>query len=297
MTRAPIAATREAFQLAEGPLWDAARGRLLWVDIEGGEVLEGALDGDRIEVTARHGFDGMVGAVAVASDGGLLVAAQEHLVLQRADGSRVDGPRIVPSGQRRRLNDGRTDPAGRYVVGTLPLEGESEAEELVRLEADGALTRLDGDLKLSNGLAWTADGRRMYSVDTLRHTVFVRDYDPDTGDVGERAVHLLLDDELPDGIALDADDHLWVAVFGAGQVRRFAPDGTLVDRLPVPAPHTTSVGFAGDDLRTMVITTGRGDDEPARVFPESGRLFTTRVDVPGRPATPWAGSAAFSGPR
>ena len=168
-------ATTDSFRLAEGPRWDAARRRLLWVDIEAGAVLEGRLDGDRIAVTARHGFDGMVGAVTVAADGTLLVAGQERLVVLRPDGSRADGPRIVPAGERRRLNDGETDPAGRFLVGTLALAGGSEREELVRLEPDGTVTRLDGDLTLSNGLAWSTDGRTMYRVDTDRRKVFARD--------------------------------------------------------------------------------------------------------------------------
>src|SRR5215213_10514492 len=98
MTPAPAAATREAFRLAEGPRWDAARSRLLWVDILAGTVLEGALADGRIEVTGRHDFDGMVGAVVVGDDGTLLVARQEGLAVVRPDGDRADGPRIVPAG-------------------------------------------------------------------------------------------------------------------------------------------------------------------------------------------------------
>jgi sugar lactone lactonase YvrE len=292
---APVPATDETFQLGEGPVWDAARRRLLWVDILAGEVLEGALDGDGVEVTRRHGFDGTVGAVAVADDGTFLVAAREHLVVLRPDGSRVDGPRVVPPGEGRRFNDGGTDPAGRFVVGTMRMDGPSEREVLVRLEPDGGVTQLDDDLMLSNGLAWSADGRRMYSVDTLRRTVFVRDYEPDTGAAGERRVHLRLDGGSPDGIALDAEEHLWVAVWGGGEVRRFAPDGSLVGRLALPAPHTTSVAFAGDDLRTLVITTATAElpDDQLRASPDSGRLFTVRVDVPGLPVPTWSGSAAF----
>jgi sugar lactone lactonase YvrE len=287
----PVGATDEVFQLAEGPVWDPARQRLLWVDILGGAVLAGALDGDRIQVLGGHRFECMVGAVAVAQDGTLLVAAQERLVVVGTDGSREDGPRVVPAGEPRRLNDGGPDPAGRFVVGTLALDGDSDREVLVRLEADGSLTELDGDLTLSNGLAWSADGRRMYSVDTLRRTVFVRDYDPATGAVGERRVHLRLAEGSPDGIALDAEEHLWIAVHGLGEVRRVAPDGTVVDRLAVPAPHTTSVAFAGEDLRTLVVTTAYGElaEDERRAHPDSGRLFTARVDVPGLPVPPWAG--------
>jgi sugar lactone lactonase YvrE len=294
MTTESAAATRETFALAEGPRWDVARRRLLWVDILGGAVLEGTLDAGRVEVTRRHAFDGMVGAVAFADDGTLLVAAQERLVVVRTDGSRADGPRVVPPGSRRRSNDGATDPAGRFCIGTMSLDGDSEHETLTRLEPDGSLTTLDDDLGLSNGLAWSVDGRLLYSVDSARSAVFVRDYDPAGGAVGERREHLRLDG-TPDGIAVDADDHLWVAVHGAGEARRYAPDGTVVDRRTVPAPHSTAVALAGEDLRTLVITTAYGELEPdqRREHPESGRLFTTRVDVPGVPVVPWSGSSAF----
>lgn len=278
-----LPATAETFRLAEGPLWDALRHRLLWVDIHAGRVLEGTLDEGRIEVTRRHVFDGMVGAVAVAEDGTLLVAAQEQLVVVTPDGTRQAGPRIIAAGERRRLNDGGTDPAGRFLVGSLSLAGPSERESLVRLEQDGRLTGLDHDLTLSNGLAWSADGRLMYSVDTERRTVFVRDYEASTGEVGERRVHLVLDAGFPDGIALDAEDHLWIAVWGMGEVRRYSPAGALVRSLTLPAPHTSSVAFADVDLRTLVVTTATADlDEGLRrAYPASGRLFTTRLEVPG----------------
>jgi sugar lactone lactonase YvrE len=284
-------ATTEQFRLGEGPVWDAPRSRLLWVDIEGRAVLQGLLDAGAITVTDRIGFDTMVGAVAAATDGTLLVAAQEQLVVRYPDGRWEDGPRVVPAGEARRLNDGGTDPAGRFLVGTLSLEGPSEREVLVRVEADARLTVLDDDLALSNGLAWSSDGRRMFSVDTLRHTVSVRDYDPGSGAVGPRRVHLRLDDGLPDGIAMDAADHLWVAIWGGGEVRRYAPDGTLVDRVATGAPHTSSVAFAGDDLGTLVITTATSElsDDQLRAHPGSGRLFTAPVDVPGLPVAPWKG--------
>jgi sugar lactone lactonase YvrE len=289
-------ATGERFRLGEGPVWDAPRRRLLWVDIEGGVVLAGVLDAGAITVTDRTSFDGMVGAVTAAADGTLLVAGQEQLVVRHPDGTRQDGPRIVPAGEPRRLNDGKTDPVGRFLVGTLSMAGPSEREVLVRLEPDGHLTVLDHDLTLSNGLAWSSDGRRMFSVDTLRATVFVRDYDPGSGAVGPRRVHLRLEDGLPDGIAMDAADHLWVAVWGGGEVRRYAPDGTPADRVVTGAPHTSSVTFAGDDLRVLVITTATSEltDAQLGAHPDSGRVFSAPVDVPGLPVAPWQGLAAPS---
>jgi sugar lactone lactonase YvrE len=289
----PIAhlASSDAFALGEGPVWDARRRRLMWVDIVAGAVHIGALDGLTVRAVDRLDFDGTVGAVAVADDGTLLVAAQERLVVVHTDGRREDGPRIVPEGAQRRLNDGSTDPAGRFLVGTLSLAGASNHETLVRVDRDRRVVPIDSDLTLSNGLAWSADGTRLYSVDTMRSTVFVRSYDAASGTVGERREHLRVANGYPDGIALDADEHLWVAVWGAGEVRRFAPDGTQVGCITVPAPHTSCVAFAGDDLRTLVITTATDelDDAQLRANPDSGRLFTTRVDTPGLPVPSWSG--------
>ncbi|MBB2943333.1 sugar lactone lactonase YvrE [Actinoplanes lutulentus] len=290
-TRTLLPATEQTFRLGEGPVWDAHSGRLLWVDILGRAVYRGVFDDDRLVVEQRVGFADMVGAVTAAADGTLLVAEQEHLVLVRPDGTRRVGPRIVPSDQRRRLNDGKTDPAGRFLVGSLALDGNSQHEILVRLEPDGTVTSIDDDLTLSNGLAWSTDGRRLFSVDTFRRTVFVRDYDP----LGARRSFVTLDDGYPDGIAMDAADHLWVAVWGAGEVRRYDPQGTCVERIAVPAPHTSSVAFAGDDLRRLVITTATDEltvDQRLQ-FPDSGRVFTVRVDIPGHPVPAWSGRPTF----
>src|SRR3954451_20943908 len=133
-------ASTEAYALAEGPRWDPDRQRLLWVDIIGHTVFEGQLSGGTISITTRHDFDCMVGAVAYADDGTLLVAAQEELVVVHPDGTREHGPRVVPADVGRRMNDGAVDPQGRFVVGTLALDGDSEREQLVRLERDGSIT-------------------------------------------------------------------------------------------------------------------------------------------------------------
>lgn len=290
-----VPASDELFEHGEGPVWDPVRGRLLWVDTMAGGLLEGALadDGERLEVTRRRHYAEMITVVVPAADGGLLVGGQESLFTLGADGMRVDGPRIVPAGTGRRLNDGATDPAGRFLVGTMALAVESTSEELVRLEPDGRLTTLDDAVTLSNGLAWSADGRRMYHADTLAHVVWVREYDPSTGAVGPREVHLDFDPEMPDGLAIDTEDHLWVALFGGGEIRRHAPDGTLVDRVRVPAPRVTSLTFAGDDLRRLLITTSYFglDEAQRRDAPDSGRICTVRVEATGAPSVPWSGAS------
>jgi sugar lactone lactonase YvrE len=290
-----IPATPEQYDLAEGPVWDPVRQHLLWVDIRRGLVLSGDLETDgTVSAIARFAFSGTVSAVAIAPGGEWIVAGASALLTRTADAHLITAQQVIPGAAARRLNDGKVDPAGRFVVGSLRLDGPSDTEILARIEDDGRVTVLDEDLTLSNGLAWTPDGSRMYSIDTMRRVVFARPYDPVTGEVGPRAEWLTFADGLPDGMCLDAEEHLWIAMWGLGQVHRYTPDGELVAIVEVPAPHTSSVAFAGAALDTLVITTATQDLTEAQLaeFPDSGRLFTVRPGVPGLPQPFWNGRSA-----
>lgn len=280
-------ATDEVFILGEGPTWDAPRNRVLWVDITAGWVLIGRLDGARIGVVDRLEFVGTVSAVSVAGDGTLLVAGSEGLIVVDPDGRRTPAQHILSPGASHRLNDGKPDPAGRYLIGTSPLGDAANDERLVRVETDGSLTTIDDDLSLSNGLAWSPT--TLYSVDSFRNTVWMRDYDARTGALGSREAFVTIDDGWPDGMCIDTEGCLWIAVCGRGQVRRFTPEGELVSVIDVPAPRTTSVAFVGPDLDLLMITTASDELSAAQLtqFPDSGRVFIARVDVPGAPVPFW----------
>ena len=281
-------ATEEAFILGEGPVWDVERQRLLWVDITAGLVLVGRLAGTRIEIVERMSFPTMVGAVAPARDGRLLVAGQEHLVFVGLDGSRTDGPRLLPAGAGRRLNDGKTDPQGRFVLGSLLIDAPGD-EQLIRIETTGDISVIDDGLTLSNGLAWSPDGSRFYSIDTYERRIWQREYYADSRAPGERIPFVDFVEALPDGMCTDAEGHVWVAAYRGGQVRRFAPDGTPSGIVTVPTPHVTSVAFAGLGLDTLVITTARQKLTPEQLdeFPRSGCVFTADVGVTGVPVAYW----------
>ena len=289
----------ESYRLAEGPVWDVAASRIIWVDILAGLVLEGRLTDGVLAESARHAFDGMVGAAVPATDGSLLVAAQEHLVILAPDGSRVDGPRVVEPGVQSRTNDGGTDPSGRFLIGTLALDDRFGAERLLRIEHDGEVTVIDDDLALSNGLAWSSDGSTLYSVDTRRNVVWERDYSPGREAPGDRRRYLTVEPGHPDGLCMDTDGNLWVAIWGGGEVRCYAPAGEVIATVRVPGPHTSSVAFVGEHLDTLVITTARTGLSPEQLeeFPDSGRLFTTKVEATGLPTVPWAGISASREPR
>ncbi|WP_217441446.1 SMP-30/gluconolactonase/LRE family protein [Nocardia barduliensis] len=279
-------------ELGEGPVWDPIRRVVLWVDIRRGLVFSGRLEEHgRVTLMDQVSLPGTVGAVAVAEDGSWIVAGSRTLIHRHVSGTTHELARVVPPGRSRRTNDGKPDPAGRFLIGTLALDGPSEQETLVRLEDDGSLTVIDGDLTLSNGLAWSPDGSTLYSADTLRRVVYARPYDAVTGAIGQRRTLITFDDGFPDGMCADADGHLWIAMWGLGEVRRYRPDGVLDRTLRVPAPHVSSVAFAGSGLDTLVITTATQDlsDEQLAAHPLSGTLFTARPGVRGLPVPPWRG--------
>lgn len=287
-----VTATEDAYALGEAPLWDPLRSRLLWVDISRGAVLQGRLrSDDTIEVLETVHFDETIGAVAVSRAGGWIVAGRERILFRSPGGVVTAGPAVLSPDGRSRLNDGKTDPAGRYLVGTLRLAGPSQRESLVAIGADGSLRFIDDDLSMSNGLAWSVDGRRLYNVDTERRIVFARSYDVQSGETGAREIFLTLDRGYPDGMTVDADDHLWIAMWGLGEVHRYSPNGRLVNNIPVPASNTTSLAFAGAGLDVLVITTARQDlsREQLTAYPLSGHVFTTRPGVRGLPQPSWNG--------
>lgn len=296
--------------LADGPVWDDEHWRLLWVDVEAGDVLTGELAAGRVRTTSRTHVDTTVGAVVPGANGRLLVAARETLTVLDRDGTATPLCRLLPTGSGRRLNDGACDPAGRFLVGTVdvataegaPLGPDGGTETLQRLEDDGTLTTLDGDLMLSNGIAWSPNGRVLYSTDTLAGVVHARDYDPATGATGPRRDLLQVDPGWPDGLRVDAAGNLWVAVWDRGQVQCYSTDGELLHVIDVPAPLTSGVAFAGPGLGTLVITTasvGLTPEQLAR-HRSSGRLFVVDVGgelgVRGLPATPWRGLTGDGSP-
>lgn len=291
-------ATDDAYELGEGPVWDPERERLLWVDIEAGRIHTGSLEAGggggpaRIAPTTTHETGGTVGAVVVGPGGRLLYAGHTALAVLEPDGSVTAGPAVVPGVAGQRLNDGKCDPAGRFLVGSLTLPQVSGDDVLVRLEDTGGLVALDEDLSLSNGLAWSPAGTELYSIDTHTALVHVRDYDTGSGLFGPHRVAFGVEaDGGPDGMAADAEGNLWIAVFGAGEVRCYSPSGAWLHTVEVAAPRVTSVAFAGPGLDVLVVTTAyTGLDDAAReAAPGSGRLFTAQVGVPGVPVAGWNG--------
>jgi uncharacterized repeat protein (TIGR03803 family) len=280
----------------EGPIWDAARQELLWVDIDAGQVRRATVSAaGKVAEVAVHTGGETVGFVVPASDGGWLLGADggfTHLdpagratVLVALDG---EGPAAGT-----RMNDGAVDPAGRLFGGTMAFDGSPGAGSLYRVDLDGSVHTVLTGLTISNGIEWTADGRTVYLADSGTSTVRAYDYDVATGAFGADRVFLDLSSDAgpADGLTMDDEDHVWVALWGAGRVRRYSPAGQLVTEVRVPARNTSSCAFAGPDRDLLVISTSTQDlDDAARAAePDAGRLFAVRPGVTGRPAGTYRG--------
>jgi sugar lactone lactonase YvrE len=284
-------ATDDRYVLAEGPYWDGERDRVLWVDIAAGQVHTGRLEASRVIPGAVLTFRETVGAVVSSQGGELLVAGARRLYAVSAGGHVSPGTEIIGPDVASRLNDGCCDPAGRFLVGSLPLDDRVGSEVLVRVEADGGILVIDDDLGLSNGLAFTPDGGALYSVDTSAETVWIREYDAQTGEVGRRRAFLQTEG-TPDGLCVDELGNVWIAMWGSGEVRCYSAAGEQIAAVDVAAPNTTSVAFVGGALDTLLITTASEQLSEAQLaqYPDSGRLFMADVAVGGIPVPRWAGT-------
>lgn len=290
--------TDPVYELAEGPVWDPLRDRVLWVDILQGLVVQGRLEGGSVEVEEQHRFDSYVGATAVAADGALVVAEGHRLTRLGPDGSRTSGNDLFTDHPDDRWNDGVCDARGRFLVGTMSLAGARHSQRLLRTDGESTSV-LDDDLGLANGMAFSPDDSLLYGVDSdPGRQVWVREYDQDTGAVGARRAAFALTDAVPDGLCIDSSGNLWLAAWGQGQVRRYTPAGELLEVIDLPAPHTTSLAFVGPELDQLLITTARGELSPneQEEFPVSGSLFLAQPGCTGLATHPWSGRIPLEEP-
>lgn len=277
-------------ELGEGPRWDAARDELQWVDILAGHFYRGSLQGDRIVVRRRYAIDRPVGAAAPAAGGGWVLAAGRGFAQLSESGDVTDLALPESVDANTRMNDGACDPQGRFWAGSMPYDDQPGAGTLYRLEPDGTATAVLPDRSVPNGLGWSPDGTTMWFADSGEGHVYAFDFDGATGALSNRRTIIAIDegDAVPDGIAVDDEGCLWLAVWGAGEVRRHAPDGELLARVRVPASQPSACWFGAGRL---FITSARYGLDPAQLVrePDAGRLFAVDAGVGGPPATPWRG--------
>jgi sugar lactone lactonase YvrE len=278
-------------ELGEGPVWDAEAGVLRWVDLLGAAVQSwdpATGEHRRIE------YAGTLGAVIPRRGHGPLIAAGRDLVEIDDDGT--IGQTLVtvdPDRPENRLNDCRCDTAGRLWAGTM--------SSAVGTPGEGSVYRIGADLEprqaiaattISNGIGWDPADHWMYFIDSATYRLDAFEFDPATGSLGERRTVARIDPDegLPDGLAVDAEGGIWVALFGGGRVNRYTPDGELDQVLRLPFRNPTCPAFGGAGMETLFITTARYERVPAESdgAPRAGALLALDVGVPGLPPTAFA---------
>lgn len=239
-------------QLGEGPRWDHRNEILAWVDILGKQVHLTDV-GTGLTTTTSVGTE--VGALALYGDTGYLLALGNGFA-PLIDGELGQHDEVF-AGDALRMNDAVVDPVGRLVAGSMARGAHSEMGSLYVREADGGVRTLFGGVTISNGIAWSKDSKLMYYVDSPLQTIDIMDYDPGSGSVSERRtwVDIPSPDGTPDGITIDAEGCIWVALWGGSKVQRFSPEGQLVGEVELPVPQVTACGFGGPDLDRLFITT------------------------------------------
>lgn len=278
--------------LGEGALWDSRRQRLLWVDIQGHTVHllnPSSAEDEAIDVGQ------MVATVVPRTRGGLMLGLQHGVAALDLSTQRLEMiAEPEASVADNRLNDGKCDPAGRFWVGTISLSRTPGAASLWCLDTDLSFQRKLPDVTNSNGIAWSLDRRTMYYVDTPTRRVDGFDYEVETGGISNRRPLIVVPRDLgkPDGMTIDAEGMLWVALWGGGCVTRWNPaNGRLLGKVHVPTPRTTSCAFGGADLDELYITTARdgATEDELRRAPLAGGIFTIRTGISGVAAFEFAG--------
>jgi sugar lactone lactonase YvrE len=269
--------------LGEGPCWDPGLGTLVWLDILGREVHVG----DRTYTTPD-----LVGAAVPRRGGGLVLAlGTRFATLDLEDGALRTLARVPADPALVRMNDGKTDPAGRFWAGTMALDGVRGRGALYRLDPDATPTEVLAPVSVSNGIGWSPDATHMFFVDSPTRTIVRFGYEVERGALGRRS--LLVDTSgfagMPDGLAVDADGNVWVAFWDGAAVRCFSgTNGALLDEIRLPVTRPTSCAFGGADLATLLITTARTGlpDAVLAAQPWAGSVLAVKRGVRGLAAHP-----------
>lgn len=277
--------------LGEGPVWDAQTQTLYWIDIWNKRIYAGA------EMLIE--LDEFVGCLAPRRDGGLIFT-------QRASFWTLDHAPGEPAPVRttllhalngepptNRFNDGKCDPRGRFLAGTMDMNETDPTGSLYSFDGK-SITTLLANVTISNGMAWSPDHKTLYYIDTPTRAVRAFDYDLDTGSIANARVVISVPETLgwPDGMTSDTQGNLWIALWGGAQVTRWDPNtGQLLEQIPIPAKNVSSCVFGGEDMNELYLTSARiGLDEGAlQQHPLTGGVFRVQTKVEGMPAFAFAG--------
>jgi sugar lactone lactonase YvrE len=272
-------------KLGEGSLWQPVQQKLYWIDIEGHKfhTLDTKTNKDHsLDVGTR------IGTVVPTTDGNAIVALQNGIHKINVRTGKLSFLTNPLPDSLIRFNDGKCDPSGRFWVGSMPLNNRPGGASLYMIDKDFKVSVMLDNVTISNGIVWTKDKKTMYYNDTPTGVVQAFDYDDVTGKITNKRIAVKIPDGMgsPDGMTIDENDNIWVALWGGHCVANFDPrTGTLIQKVEVPAENVTSCAFGDEDLTTLYITTARSTNpDKLKTYPQSGGVFKVKPGVKGLPA-------------
>lgn len=279
--------------LGECVLWDERETALWWVNIHDREIWRWNPFSDEQPQTFE--LPERIGALALREQGGLVLALASGFALFEPSTGRLDRIASVEMDlPTTRLNDGRVDPAGRFICGGMDeAEDQQPISAVYALERDRSIRKVLGGIHCSNSICWSPDGATLYLTDMPSRRIDAFDYDAMSGTVANRRIFALLraGPGLADGSVVDTEGYLWNAQWGGAKVVRYAPTGAVDREFPLPTSNPTCLAFGGSDLDILFITTARFglDTETRSAQPQAGNLFAFRPGVRGLPETRYVG--------
>lgn len=291
MSLRPVSILDSHDELGEGPLWCPSKKVLYWMDCLSKQIHSfNPLTKEIKTITLEQ----IITCIALHTDNSLLVTAEEGYFIVDLNTGTLKLLSDPYEGQSVIFNDGRCDRKGRFWSGTAAKDWSSPLGNLFRLNADFSYQKVDGGFILSNGIGFSTDNRYLYYTDSLQQTIFRYDFDLDSGAIKNRASFIVIPENegFPDGMTVDNEGYLWVAVWDGWQVRRYSPQGEQVMSIKLPVPRPTSLAFGGNDYSTLYITTARMGLSETQLAqsPLSGNLFSVQTPFKGMEETPYAGT-------
>ncbi len=272
--------------LGEGPVWDSHVQTLYWIDILNKRIYSGS------DVLTE--LDDLIGCIAPRKNGGRVLTQRFSFASIEADSVKLTSLSMLkdePSNNR--FNDGKCDPCGRFLAGTMDM-GEKDPNGSLYSFDGKSITKLLSHMTISNGMTWSPDYKTFYYIDTPTREVKAFDYDLETGAVANPRSAVCLSESLgwPDGMTSDMQGNLWIAMWGGAQVTKWDPNtGQLLEQIPVPAKNVSSCIFGGKNLNELYITSARKDLDEATLkqYPLTGGLFRLQTNIEGMPTFEFAG--------
>ena len=272
--------------LGEGPVWDARTQTLYWLDILNKRVYAGG------NVLAE--LDEFIGCMAPRQNGGLILAKRFSFAsLEFDSGQSASILSLTDEPTNNRFNDGKCDPRGRFLAGTMDMNETDPTGSLYSFDGK-SVTKILGEITISNGMAWSSDYKTFYYIDTPTRIVRAFDYDLETGAIANPRAAIYVPETLgwPDGMTSDTQGNLWIAMWGGAKMTKWNPNtGELLEQISIPALNVSSCVFGGKNMNELYITSARkGLDEAALAkYPLTGAVFRLETDVEGMPTFEFAG--------